>query len=132
MITEGEWETELYPHLPTDYHVWDIVYRFYIVFDNETFECEIINPPKAESDNLPFVYIHRKTTPIKDELNMKLGYYCFKQDYDNRPYFSRNIVRPRNKGEEAIARLFKEDRVFYQDNLLGESIRRYIEWCASN
>ena len=132
MITQGDWETNLYPHLPTDYHFWDIEYQFYIQFDNETFECELIIPPKEESDILPFVYIHRKTTPLKDELNMKKGYYTFKTEYDNRPYFSRNLLRPRNRGEKAIARFFKEDRVFYQDNLLGETIRRYIEWCSRN
>ena len=131
MITEGEWETEMYPHLPANYHPWDIFYKFYILFDNEIFECELIDN-YYESGILPFMYIHRKTTPIKDDENRKMGYYCYKQDYDNRPYYSRNIIRPRNYMEETIARYFKEDRVFYQDNLLGESIRRYVEWCGTN
>ena len=130
MITEGEWETNLYPHLPTDYHFWNVVYRFYIIFEKDNFECEVIVPPKDESTNLPFVFIHRKTTPVKDEENFKAGYYCFKQDYDNRPLMSRDILHPRNQVEQKILSFFKEDRVFYQDNLLGESIRRFFEWCG--
>ena len=128
MITEGEWETNLYPHLPVDYHFWNVVYRFYIQFEGDNFECEVINPPE-DTNNLPFVYIHRKTTEIKDEENFKKGYYCFKQDYDNRPLFSRDITHPRNNLEKKILKFFADNRVFYQDNLLGESIRRFFEWC---
>ena len=128
MITEGEWETNLYPHLPVDYHFWNVVYKFYIQFEGDNFECEVINPPK-ETSNLPFVYIHRKTTEIKDDENFKKGYYCFKQDYDNRPLFSRDITHPRNNLEKKILKFFADNRVFYQDNLLGESIRRFFEWC---
>lgn len=128
MITEGEWETNLYPHLPVDYHFWDVQYKFYIVFEGDNFECEFIVPDDGAT--LPFVYIHRKTTPIKDEENFKKGYYCFKQEYDNRPLFSRDMTKPRNRLEKKILGFFAEDRVFYQDNLLGESIRRYFEWCS--
>ena len=127
MITEGDWETNLDPHLPVDYHFWNVVYKFYICFEGDNFTAEVINPP-AETKNLPFVYIHRKTTPMKDDENFKKGYYCFKQEYDNRPLFSRDLFSCRNKLETKIASFFKEDRVFYQDNLLGESIRRFIEW----
>lgn len=123
MITEGAWEIDIYPHLPVKYRPADVQYVFYIIFEGETLQGNII-----VVGDTPFIYIHRKTTPIKDD-NTQLVY---KQAADYRRNCRRNIFRPFNKADKKIAELFLKDRVFYQDNEVGEIVNNYIKWCNTN
>ena len=43
--------------------------------------------------------------------------------------FRRKINQPRYNVEKKIATYFKYDKVFYQDNEVGEIVRNYIIWC---
>lgn len=119
MITSGEWELNIYPHLPMKYRPLNIIYMYFIRFDNETLQCEIIYV-----DNKLFTYIHRKTTPIKDDD----VYMVFQQEYDPRPNYRRRITKPTTDIEKKIARFFTQDKVFYQDNEVGELVSNYIHW----
>lgn len=122
MITGGAWEMAVYPHLPFKYKQSDIIFTYFICFEDDILQCEIVN-----SDNMLFTYIHRKTTPLKNE-DEDLVYTT---DYSPRPNFSRKITKPRNELERKIAKFFVEDKVFYQDNEIGEIVRNYINWCAN-
>ena len=97
-----------------------IKFIYFIKFDEEIFQCEIIN----KEGNL-FTYIHRKTTPIKDE-NKEL---IFSLDYDIRINHRRCINRPINNLTQKIWWFFKNDLVFYQDNEIGSKITNYINYC---
>lgn len=137
MITNGDWELNLYPHLFHDYHVWDIFYKFFIINDNEIFQCDCVDVNESyKNDKLPtfpFIFIHRKTTPVKEEnelIDNKNGYFIYKKQYDPRPYRERNLIKPVSRVGKWIARMFAEDKVCYQDNMVGESIRNYCEWCS--
>lgn len=120
MITEGAWEIDIYPHLPLKYVNSNIQYQYYINFDKELLQCEIIYV-----DNCLFTYIHRKTTPIKED---DRG-YVFQEDYDPRPNYRRKITKPTTPLEKKLLLFFVRDKVFYQDNEVGEIIRNYLEWC---
>lgn len=122
MITEGSWEIDIYPHLPTKYTPKDVIYKYYIQFNNDTVQCNII-----QKDNEVFTFIHRKTTEIKDD-GISLIYNCVVSHKNNR---STDITRPRNKQELKIYSFFKENRVFYQDNEIGEIVSNYIKWCIT-
>lgn len=122
MISKGEWELNLYPHIPFKYFKTDIRYIYFIVFDSETFQCEIIE----KNDNY-ITYIHRKTTPIKeDERGM-----IYSQDFSYLPNHSRNILKPHTMLQKKILRFFARERVFYQDNEVGNTIESYINWCSN-
>jgi hypothetical protein len=60
MITSGIWEIDLYPHCPHSFKPKDILFTYFIEFDDELLQCEIV-----DVDGLMFTFIHRKTTPIK-------------------------------------------------------------------
>lgn len=123
MIKNGSWEFANYPHCPCKYSNNEIVFNFFIKFDDDILQCEVI-----ETDDSYFLYIHRKTTPIKDD-NYDIIYTT---EYSHKPNYRRNILKPIKNFEKKIYKLFNEDKVFYQDNQIGEIVNNYINWCVSN
>ena len=123
MITNGAWEIAIYPHLPYKYDKSEIVYWYYIVFDKEILQCEIIYKKKEQ---VVFTYIHRKTTPIKEDTKQ----IVYSKEYNPKPNYSRLITKPTNDIEKKILKFYREDKVFYQDNEVGELVRNYIIWCV--
>lgn len=122
MITGGAWEIALYPHCPRKYTPKDIIFTFFINFDDELLQCEVI-----QLTDCVFLYIHRKTTPIQDEDNDII----FSELYDPRPNHFRNIRRGTTQIEKRIGEFFRKDKVFYQDNEVGEIVRNYLQYCAT-
>lgn len=123
MITGGAWEIALYPHLPLKYKPSDILFIYFINFDDNLLQCEII-----QIEDSIFTYIHRKSTPIQDEENDII----FSEQYSPRPNHFRNIRKPHSQLTKRISTFFVEERVFYQDNEVGEIIRNYLQFCKTD
>ena len=121
MITRGSWEIDIYPHCPHKYKPKDIVFTYFIEFDGSLLQCEIVS-----TDNTMFTFIHEKTTPLKDESSD----IVYSARFDHRPNWRRKITSPILPIEKRIARFFMEDKVFYQDNEVGEIVRNYLIWCG--
>lgn len=122
MITTGAWELDLYPHLPVKYTPKDIQLIYFIKFDDSIYQCEII-----QKDGEMFTYIHDKTSPIKNE-NDDIVYSL---EYSHKLNYSRNIFKPTHKAGKAIVWFFKADKVFYQDNSVGDAINNYLNACKN-
>lgn len=120
MITGGAWEIDLYPHLMEKYSNKEILLTYFIVFDGNLLQCEII-----QHEDLLFTYIHQKTTEIRhpDED------IIFTLDYSMRPNVFRNILKAQNDMVRKIRYFYANDRVFYQDNEVGEIVRNYLNVC---
>lgn len=129
MIKSGAWEIDVYPHLPTKYYKDDIIYMYFIKFDEQILQCEIIYKRNYEADDkqseIYFTYIHRKTTPIKDNGE----YIVYQKEWDPRPNYKRRITKPTSQTERDIVQFYMDDRVYYQDNEVGEVVRNYLIWC---
>lgn len=122
MITTGEWEIDIYPHLPFKYVPKDVKYQYYIQFEQELLTCKII-----KKDKELITFIHRKTTPINEDKSI-----VYTQEYSSKPNYRRKITNPTSKVEQFIVSFFKKDKVFYQDNEIGEIVNNYINWCKTN
>lgn len=123
MITNGGWEIDIYPHLPCKYLPKDVQYIFYIIFDKEILQGNIIT-----IDDTTFIYMHRKTTPIKED-NERLVYQqtpCYKRNY------RLNILKPYGKADKFIKFLIVNHKIFYQDNDVGDVMNNYMKWCEFN
>ena len=123
MITNGAWEIGIYPHLPFKYKPKDIIFMYFIEFEIYTLQCEII-----QHDNYAITYIHYKTSDIKHK-NSDLVYST---DFSPSPNYRRNILKPMFPIEKKLLEFFKHDKVYYQDNELGEIVRNYLMWCKTN
>lgn len=120
MITGGSWELSIYPHLPFKYKPKEVIFTYFIEFADELFQCEVI----GVGDNY-FTFIHPKTTPIKDAENSII----YTLDHRAEPHYHRNIYKPRTKAQQRILWFYKNDRVFYQSNAVGDTIANYLKVC---
>lgn len=122
MITGGAWELDIYPHCPVKYRPKDVMLTYFIDFDGELLQCEIV-----QCEDVCFTFIHRKTTELKDPEQDII----YSTEFSERPNWHRKITRPVTKLEKRIARFYAEDKVFYSDNEVGEVVRNYLMWCNS-
>lgn len=127
MITGGAWEIALYPHLPMKYKHENIKRIFFIEFNRVLLQCEEVWI-KSEKYKHKFVYIHKKTTELK---NLKKD-RVYTTEYSSHPNYRRNIKKPQDLLDKNYFLYFKDERVFYQDNEVGEVIRNYLNWCTTN
>src|SRR5699024_10545667 len=123
MITGGKWELEIYPHLPFKYKPKDVNFIFYIIFNENTLQANIITV-----DNSTFMFIHNKTTEIKNFDNEVV--YTLKPD--GNPIHFRNLLSSNSRIESKIKSLFSKNMVFYQSNEIGEVVRNYIQYSIQN
>nr|CAI8715700.1 Phage DNA packaging ATPase podovirus [Acinetobacter phage Phanie] len=122
MITGGAWEIAIYPHLPYKYRPKDVLLTYFIEFNAEVYQANII-----QIEDIIFTYIHAKTTEIKNPDD----HIIYSLDYNPKLNYNRNLLRPLNKSQEKIAWFFKADKVFYQDNNIGDAIANYLKTCRS-
>lgn len=122
MITGGAWEIDVYPHCPCKYLPKDIRYTFFLSFDGNLLQCEIVCV-----DSGYFLFIHEKTGEVKypdTDLVFSLT------SHSHRRNVRRNILKPEDELGTKIAWFFKHNRVFYQDNEVGEVVANYLKCCA--
>ena len=135
MIINGEWQIKAYPHLEYYYVHKDIKLIYFIKFDNEIFQCEIIkvNDNKEtriindtdtiySNKNVLFTYIHEKTTPIK----YPHKHYIYQEKADSHHNYKIGIGCSNDELDRFIASFFYDNKVFYQDNNVGNAIESYL------
>lgn len=121
------WEMDIYPHCPMRYRPADIQFMFFIFYDRELLQCEIVTV-SDEVATSTFLYIHRKTTPLKKSTTDLI----YSDEYRAEPNHRRNMLAATLPVEKKIAHLFRTDKVFYQDNEVGEIVNSYLMWCKAN
>lgn len=117
MITGGAWELNIYPHLPIKYKPKNILLTYFIDFNDHLYQCEIVNV-----DSVYFTYIHIKTTPLQSKNDL-----VYSLDYNPQPNYNRSLYRPINKTQNKILWFYKNDKIFYQDNSIGDAISNYLK-----
>lgn len=123
MITSGAWELDIYPHIPMKYVPKDVQLIYFILFNDMTYQCEVIL-----KEDVTFTFVHEKTTPLKDTDNDLI--YTF--DYVPRMNYSRNIYNPINKAQKTVLWYYETDRVFYQNNAVGDAIDNFLKICRKS
>lgn len=117
MITAGKWELAIYPHLPVKYKPRDVLFVYYIEFNDTILQGNII---QVGNDN--FTYIHMKTTPIKNADDCLV----YSLRVNGKPNYKRKLISSATYVEKQVATYFVTDKVFYQNNEVGEIVRNYI------
>lgn len=120
MITGGAWELNIYPHAPVKWLPKNIIFTYFIDFNDSLYQCEVIN-----KDNNVFTYIHEKTTPIKNPDKDII----YTMDYNPKINYNVNILKPLNDYQNKITWFFTHDRVYYQNNNVGDAINNYLKIC---
>lgn len=114
------WELDLYPHKPCKYAPKDVKFSFFVEFDKDLIQGDVV-----VLQSMQFIFMHRKTTEIKNPDKDLL----YTTEYSCKPNVRRDITKPVYPVEKKIVTLIKDDKVFYQDNEVGEIFRNYCQWC---
>ena len=122
MITSGEWELEIYPHLPYKYKPKNVALHYYTNYNDIWLHAEIVI-----LDECTFTYIHPKTTPLSEHDSNNV--IIFSDIVNAKPNYFRRINEPRNICTKKIYEYFITDKVFYSSNEVGEVMRNYLMWC---
>ena len=122
MITGGAWEIAVYPHLNVKYRPKDVVANFFIKFEEEMLHGEIVS-----LDTGPFIFIHPKTTPIKDEEND----IVYTTAPDEKWNYKMCLTKHTDKLSIFILKCLRENKIFYSSNEVGEVFRNYVMWSDS-
>lgn len=119
MITgEGAiWDIGIYPHCPVKYRPCDVKFNFFIEYDQIIYHGELIYTGK-----LLFIFMHIKTTPIQNP-EKDLIYTLEDSPLMNK---RKMINKPLTQIEKTIATLFAQQKVFYQDNEVGNGVANYL------
>ena len=123
MVVGGAWEIGIYPHCPTKIKPKNIIFTYYILFDADVLECNVVRTPE-----MFFTFIHKKTSELQERPNDLI----YSTEFDARPNFRRKITRPRTEIEKRIAEFYIKDKVFYDSNETGEIVRNYLMWCGKD
>lgn len=115
MITSGEWDFGRFPLMHYEYKKEDIIYSFFILFDEEMIQCDIIR----RSNAMPCLFFHKKTTPIKNNSDLVFG------EYSERGFCISNI-----RHIPKICTAFTMYDKFYSDNEVGQIIKNYTNSIA--
>lgn len=119
------WEVAVYPHKPVDFLRKDIVFTYFISYQDKLLQCEIVMKGAYN-----FTFIHPKTT----ELQHPDRDIIF--DTTSSPMFNRsrklNQGMNRSRLTRKILSYYENDKVFFSDNETGEIMRNYIQWCRKS
>ncbi len=122
MITGGAWEIAVYPHLKMRYRPKDVVANFFVLFDNDLLHGEVIS-----LDTGPFIFLHAKTTPLKDEEND----IVYTDKPDERWNYRMCLTKHSDPLSMFIIKCLRENKIFYSTNEIGEIFRNYVIWSDS-
>ena len=123
MIVNGAWELAIYPHLNIKYKAKDIIFTYFIEFAEQVLQAEIINTGKEY-----FTYIHEKTTPIKNP-DKDLIYSLTPNE---KPNYKRRLISTATALDRKVSMFFATEKVFFQNNEIGEVVRNYIQQSTKN
>lgn len=119
MITTGEWQLDIYPHLINKFEPKDIKFSYFILYKENILQADIVI-----KDNEAFTFIHRKTTPVKHE-NQDI---IFTTEPDQRNNYFGRLTKPVTKAGKKIYYFFATNKVFYSTNEIGDIMSHYLAW----
>lgn len=119
MITTGKWEIPDYPHYPKSIDfVREVVFRFYIRFDNDLICGNIVQKPERV-----FIYFHKQTKDIEDDEN-----FVYSTKLSDNPKHCVQFRQGTLDVQRLVYTLITQNRIFFSDNKTGEIFNNYYKW----
>lgn len=133
MVKNGAWDTGVYKHLPYKYRPKDILFTYFIIFQDKQYRCDIITTDRLIKhneiirDNFDFTYIHES----HEDLSMPSDdIIIFSDDRSPKPNIIERITQPVLSIHRRILKYWQSNKIFYQDNTVGDNISAYLRWCS--
>lgn len=120
MIDKGNWSAEPQPHLPKSKKDYRVLFRCVFDFKNMRYLCELLTDEK----NI-FWFIFPKYTPIKPKTIVISDKISTSKYYLRSPY---EIVTIDNKRIVNLLGMFRENNIFFSDDLTGTDFKNAIDF----
>lgn len=122
MINTGAWETKPQPHLPKSYTKYQSLYRFGFQYQNFRFLCELLKDKEEKGQTIWFIY------PYSKEFSDKI--IVFSDLIKVSKYWQRDIYNVSIKNEKLknLFQTFKENKIFYSDDMCGTDFKQVIDF----
>ncbi len=117
MIKGGEWELDIYPHLPYKYKDTDVLTTFYVEFDGQYMSADIVSTDDT------FIFLKPKTT----DLHFDDGDIIFSQTPNPSMYVINNPYKSPFPNVRKIMTLVENGKIFYASNDTGELWTNYLK-----
>ena len=121
MINTGAWETTPQPHLPKSLKDYKKLYTFGFQYKGFKFLCEYLKD-KETKEVCWFIY------PFYKDFSNKI--IVFSDEIKISKYWQRDIYNPsfNNDGLKKLLGTFKENKIFYSDDLCGTDFKQVIDF----
>lgn len=121
MMNDGSWQSSPQPHLPKSYNDYTVCYRIGFMYQNFKFLGELLQD-KETKDICWFIYPHEKD--FKNDLVL------FTDVINPSIYYQRNIydITIKNDNLQKILNTFREDKIFYANDLVGTDFKQAIDF----
>lgn len=124
MITSGGWEIKAYPLLETDLNPRDVCGTAWLLYQGERLQLDVVS-----NGSVAYLYIHKGDDPlVLPDSDVDLIY---SPEYDMRPNWRRSINTPQSDAERVIANLIRCGKIYYDDNVTGNTWDSYVKWCRT-
>lgn len=133
MITDGVWETAMYPRIPETLDGWTYGQPSYIQsIDGWSVKLQ----PAQTPDGLPVLLVFENgRTLVTNEPPYIDIRYKDRIVYTDVFYPCANVKHSMTKHNDNYTKFIlsclKQGRVFYQNNTVGENVRNYLKWSTS-
>lgn len=117
MITKGVWELGVYPHTTEKWTKDKVIFSAFLVYEDEIVQLDIIS-----KDDLVFMFCHMKTTEIKDTKHDII------LSFEDNPRYNyiQSLIKSDLRVSKRILWFFNNNKVYYQDNTVGEIVRNWL------
>ena len=121
MINTGAWETTPQPKLPKSLNNYKKLYKFGFQYKGFKFLCDYLKD-KETNEVCWFIYPYYKD--FKDKI------IVFSDEIKISKYWQRDIYNPsfNNDGLKKLLATFKENKIFYSDDLCGTDFKQVIDF----
>lgn len=121
MINSGAWETTPQPKLPKSLKEYKKLYTFGFQYKGFKFLCEYLKD-KETKEVCWFIY------PFYKDFSNKI--IVFSDEIKISKYWQRDIYNPsfNNDGLKRLLGTFKENKIFYSDDLCGTDFKQVIDF----
>ena len=121
MINSGAWETTPQPKLPKSLKEYKKLYTFGFQYKGFKFLCEYLKD-KETKEVCWFIY------PFYKDFSNKI--IVFSDEIKISKYWQRDIYNPsfNNDGLKKLLGTFKENKIFYSDDLCGTDFKQVIDF----
>ena len=124
MMSEGSWQSSPQPHLPKSYKSYHVVYRFIFQYQSFRFISELLQDKEEKDKVCWFIY------PMSDKETIKENQLVISDKVDINPYWQRDIynITIKNDNLKNILSTFREDIIFYANDLVGTDFKQVIDF----